>query len=251
MSLIALDRISRSYVLGEVTVHALREVSLKVEPGEALAIMGPSGSGKSTLLAILGCLDIPTTGRYRLLGHDVSSMSPAHLARIRCQNIGFVFQGFNLLPRLTALENVELPQMYLGATGPRGRRRKAAEMLARVGLGERLGHLPSQLSGGQQQRVAIARALVNSPGLILADEPTGALDSVTGGEIMDLLLEINQQGTAVVVVTHEADIAARLKRQLLLRDGRIERDELYSVPDINPPGKSQGITEPPQRQTVS
>ena len=220
MTLIALDGIGKRYDLGDVPVHALSGVSLTIAAGEAVAIMGPSGSGKSTLLGILGCLDSPTAGTYALAGEDVGALSRAQLAAVRCRRIGFVFQGFNLLPRLNALENVELPLAYAGVRS-RERRRKATAALARLGLGERLNHLPSQLSGGQQQRVAIARALVNDPDLILADEPTGALDTTTGQEILDLLNEINAGGTALVVVTHDAAVADRMRRTIALSDGRV------------------------------
>jgi putative ABC transport system ATP-binding protein len=223
VTLITLNGICKRYDLGDVPVHALSNVSLTVAEGEAVAIMGPSGSGKSTLLGILGCLDSPTAGSYTLAGEEVGRLSRAELAAVRCRRIGFVFQGFNLLPRLNALENVELPLAYAGVRS-RDRRRKAAESLARLGLGERLNHRPSQLSGGQQQRVAIARALVNDPDLILADEPTGALDTATGQEILDLLNEINSRGTALVIVTHDAAVADRMRRTIALADGRVRSD---------------------------
>jgi putative ABC transport system ATP-binding protein len=223
MPLIDLRGVGKRYDLGEVAVDALRDVSLTIEAGEAVAVMGPSGSGKSTLLGILGALDAPTVGSYRLGGEDLSGMSNTELAAVRCRRIGFVFQGFNLLPRLTAIENVELPLAYAGEA-PRQRRAKAADMLERVGLADRMRHRPSQLSGGQQQRVAIARALVNTPDLILADEPTGALDSATGAEILDLLLEFNREDKALCVVTHDPAIAGMMRRVISLRDGRIEAD---------------------------
>ena len=223
MALVVFDRISKRYDVGDIAVNALRDISLEISLGSSLAIMGPSGSGKSTLLGILGCLDTPTSGRYLLAGEDVARMSPAGLAELRCRRFGFVFQNFNLLPRLTALENVEMPLAYAGQR-QRARRFKATEMLKRVGLAERMTHYPSQLSGGQQQRVAIARALVNQPDLILADEPTGALDSATGQEILDLLDEVNAEGTTVVVVTHDKNVASAMRRTITLSDGCIGAD---------------------------
>jgi putative ABC transport system ATP-binding protein len=223
MALVRFRGISKRYNVGDFAVHALREVSLEIEAGEAVAIMGPSGSGKSTLLGILGCLDSPTGGSYALGGDEVGRMSAAALADLRCRRFGFVFQNFNLLPRLNALENVELPLAY-ARQRPRVRRAKAADMLRLVGLGDRMAHFPSQLSGGQQQRVAIARALVNDPALILADEPTGALDTATGREILDLLHEVNAKGTTVVVVTHDASVANAMRRTITLADGRIKSD---------------------------
>jgi putative ABC transport system ATP-binding protein len=221
--LIRLVRIGKRYGLGDVPIDALRDVSLSVNRGEAVAIMGPSGSGKSTLLSIMGCLDAPTTGGYLLDNVQVVGMSRARLAAIRSRHIGFVFQTFNLLARATALENVELPLAYAGHPARR-RRAVAAEMLERVGLADRRNHMPSQLSGGQQQRVAIARALANRPDLILADEPTGALDLSTGREVLDLLQQVNREGTTVVVVTHDRAVAARMQRVILLQDGQICRD---------------------------
>lgn len=223
MPLIVLDGIGKRYDVGEVAVDALRNVSLAIEPGETVAIMGASGSGKSTLLGLLGCLDAPTIGSYRLSGEEVGRMSAARLADVRCRRIGFVFQGFNLLPRLTAIENVELPLAYAEEPA-HSRRNKAGAMLKRVGLADRMNHFPSQLSGGQQQRVAIARALVNSPDLILADEPTGALDSATGREILDILGTINADGTALVIVTHDPGVASAMRRTLTLKDGSIDGD---------------------------
>jgi ABC-type lipoprotein export system ATPase subunit len=205
------------------TVHALRDVSLEIASGDFVAIMGASGSGKSTLMNILGCLDLPSSGTYHLAGEAVEGMEPDQLASVRNRRIGFVFQQFNLLPRTSALENVELPMVYSGVKAA-ARRERAVQALQRVGLGERMGHTPAELSGGQQQRVAIARALVNQPQLILADEPTGALDSQTSEDIMRLLTELNRQGMTVVLVTHEADIAGWARRKLVFKDGHIVQD---------------------------
>lgn len=223
MTVIALRGIGRSYQQGGQRIDALHAVSLVVEPGEAVAVMGPSGSGKSTLLGILGCLEPATQGEYWLEGQNVAWLSAARLADLRGRYLGFVFQSFNLLPRLTARENVELPLVYAGVP-PRQRRELAHEMLGRVGLAERMSHLPAQLSGGQQQRVAIARALVNRPRLILADEPTGALDSATGRDILALLRQVNAEGTALVVVTHDPAVARMMDRCIHLRDGRVLHD---------------------------
>jgi putative ABC transport system ATP-binding protein len=223
MALIEARGLTKVYAMGGQTVHALRGVSLDIEEGEFVAIMGASGSGKSTLMNILGCLDQPTEGSLRLAGEPVEGMQPDQLASIRNRRIGFVFQQFNLLPRTSALENVELPMVYAGVRAPE-RRARAMESLAKVGLAERANHTPAELSGGQQQRVAIARALVNKPQLILADEPTGALDSQTSEEIMRLLAELNAQGMTVVMVTHEHDIAAWARRRVVFRDGRIVED---------------------------
>jgi putative ABC transport system ATP-binding protein len=209
--------------MGGQTVHALRGVSLDIAEGDFVAIMGASGSGKSTLMNILGCLDKPSAGSYQLAGEAVDAMSADALASIRNRRIGFVFQQFNLLPRTSALENVELPMVYANVPPPE-RHQRALRSLQRVGLGERCDHTPAELSGGQQQRVAIARALVNNPQLILADEPTGALDSQTSEDIMLLLSELNAQGMTVVLVTHEADIAAWARRRLVFRDGRVLED---------------------------
>jgi len=213
----------KTYAMGDQTVHALRGVTLSIAAGEFVAIMGASGSGKSTLMNILGCLDLPTTGHYQLAGEAVDAMAQDQLASIRNRRIGFVFQQFNLLPRTSALENVELPMLYAGIKADE-RRSRAQAALARVGLAERSGHTPSELSGGQQQRVAIARALVNQPQFILADEPTGALDTQTSEDIMQLLTQLNAQGMTVVIVTHENDIAAWARRKLLFKDGQIVQD---------------------------
>jgi putative ABC transport system ATP-binding protein len=223
MALIKARDLTKTYVMGEQTVHALRGVSLAIEEGDFVAIMGTSGSGKSTLMNILGCLDQPTQGVYLLAGEEVEVMTQDQLASIRNRRIGFVFQQFNLLPRTSALENVELPMVYAGVSVAE-RRTKALAALERVGLAERGDHTPAELSGGQQQRVAIARALVNSPQLILADEPTGALDSQTSEDIMRLLAELNAQGMTVVIVTHESDIAAWARRKIVFKDGRVVED---------------------------
>jgi len=221
---IRLENIVKTYDLGEVQVHALRGVSLEIYPGEFVAVMGASGSGKSTLMNIIGCLDKPTRGHYFLDGKDVSGLTKRELAKIRSQKIGFVFQQFNLLSRTSALENVELPTIYAGVAIEE-RERRAREALQRVGLAEREGHFPSQLSGGQQQRVAIARALVNNPSLLLADEPTGNLDSRTSVEIMDIFQKLNDEhGLTVVIVTHETDIAQYAKRAMEFRDGKMKKD---------------------------
>ena len=223
LPLIEVQDLSRRYVMGDQTVHALRGVTLAIAQGEFVAIMGASGSGKSTLMNILGGLDQPSHGVYRLAGEPVQSMSADELASIRNRRIGFVFQQFNLLPRTSALENVELPMVYAGVRSAE-RRRRALEALRRVGLVERASHTPAELSGGQQQRVAIARALVNGPQLILADEPTGALDTHTSHDIMSLLADLNEQGMTVVLVTHERDIAAWAARRIVFRDGQVIED---------------------------
>lgn len=217
--------LTKHYVLGAETVRACQDVDLLIEKGEFVAIMGPSGSGKSTFMNMIGCLDTPTAGEYWLNGQPVSSLSDDQLARIRNREIGFVFQTFNLLPRATALHNVELPLIYAGV-GTKERRRRAAEKLDLVGLGDRMDHKPPEMSGGQRQRVAVARALVNEPALLLADEPTGNLDSVTSADVMRQLGELNEAGQTIVLVTHEHDIALHAKRQVHLKDGYIERDFL-------------------------
>ncbi len=219
--LINIQNMFKTYRMGENAVHALYGVSLTIGNGDFVAVMGASGSGKSTLLNILGCLDTPTSGTYLLDGVEVSRMSRAQLARIRNQKLGFVFQNFNLLSRTSALENVELPTFYNRRFPGRERRAHASRMLERVGLGNRADHTPAQLSGGQQQRVAIARALMNSPPVILADEPTGNLDTRSSVEIMTLFKQLNQEGITIVMVTHEEDIAACAKRRILMRDGQI------------------------------
>jgi len=225
MSLIRLRDVCKVYLLGEMKVEALREVSLTIEPGEYLAVMGPSGSGKSTLMNMLGCLDHPTSGSYLLDGEEVSKMSRDARARQRNRKIGFVFQNFNLLSRTSALENVELPLLYARQVSSRQRRRRAIEELGRVGLGDRMDHHPSQLSGGEQQRVAIARALVNEPAILMADEPTGNLDSRTSEEVIDVLGELNRQSEiTIILVTHNQDVARHTKRWLVLKDGRLVED---------------------------
>ena len=224
-NVIRTQQLVKTYVSGTNEVHALRGIDLTIDKGEFVAIMGASGSGKSTLMNLLGCLDTPTSGSYELDGVTVEGLGKDALADIRNQKIGFVFQGFNLLPRTTALENVELPMLYDRTGKVRDTKALATAALQRVGLGDRLDHQPSELSGGQQQRVAIARALVTEPALILADEPTGNLDSRTSVEVMALFQELNEQGITIVVVTHEPDIAAYTKRIVEVRDGRIRRDE--------------------------
>lgn len=237
MALIRASGICKTYVMGEQTVHALRGVSLDIAEGDFVAIMGASGSGKSTLMNILGCLDQPSEGAYWLADEEVEKMTQDQLASIRNRRIGFVFQQFNLLPRTSALENVELPMVYAGVK-PAARRALAIKALQRVGLEQRGDHTPSELSGGQQQRVAIARALVNSPQLILADEPTGALDSKTSEDIMRLLTELNLQGMTVVIVTHEPDIALWARRKMVFRDGQL-------VEDVRQPGRCEMAVEQP------
>jgi len=217
--------VTKVYQMGNVQVHALRGVSLRVREGELLTIMGPSGSGKSTLMNVLGCLDLPSEGSYLLHGQDVSRLTDRQLARIRNRQIGFVFQQFNLLPRTTALHQVEVPLLYAGA-GSRERRERAREALEAVGLGDRLHHRPDELSGGQQQRVAIARALVTRPSIIMADEPTGNLDTRSGEEVLRIFQQLNEQGITVIFVTHAPEIAAYSRRVVHVRDGLIEKDEM-------------------------
>ncbi len=236
MPLIAMRGVEKTYRMDGVSVQALRGVTLSIDPGEFVAIMGPSGSGKSTCMNILGCLDRPTAGTYLLEHTDVMSLDDAALARLRNRRLGFVFQSFNLLPRTPAIENVELPMLYCETPD---RRQRALAALDAVGLRQRAGHMPTQLSGGEQQRVAIARALVNSPSIILADEPTGNLDSTPAGEIMGVLERLSGQGITIVLVTHEADIAAHARRLVQFKDGRIVRDgptRTLLVPVGPPPG---------------
>ena len=223
-SVIRVEKLVKEYVMGGETVHALRGIDLEVKRNEYVAVMGPSGSGKSTFMNVIGCLDLPSSGHYWLNGQAVERLDETALARIRNREIGFVFQSFHLLPRATALENVQLPLLYAGV-GSAQRKERAAAMLERVGLGGRMDHRPNQLSGGQRQRVAIARALVTEPALLLADEPTGALDTRTGEEIMALFQELHSRGQTLMVVTHEPDIADHAHRKILLRDGNVERDE--------------------------
>jgi putative ABC transport system ATP-binding protein len=220
--MIEIRDITKVYRMGEEEVHALDGVSLQVDPGDWLAIMGPSGSGKSTLMNVIGCLDQPTSGSYKLDDREVGHMNDEQLAAVRNRKIGFVFQTFNLLPRTTALQNVELPLVYAGA---KGRRARAVAALERVGLGDRLNHRPNELSGGQQQRVAIARALINEPAIILADEPTGNLDSHSGAEIMEIFHQLHAQGMTIVMVTHDQNIGNQCKRIVCILDGRITSDE--------------------------
>ena len=222
---IRIRELAREYRMGEERILALQGVTLDIRRNEYVAIMGPSGSGKSTLMNVLGCLDTPTGGEYWLNGQEVSRLSDDELARVRNREIGFVFQTFNLLPRATALHNVELPLVYAGVRA-RERRERAAAALTRVGLEQRMDHRPNELSGGQRQRVAIARALVNEPSILLADEPTGNLDSVTSEEIMRVFAGLHAAGQTVIMVTHEADIAAHAERVIVLRDGRVESDRL-------------------------
>jgi len=225
LPVIQVEDVHKYYDLGETKVHALRGVNLTIEPGEFVAIMGSSGSGKSTFMNMLGCLDKPSSGKYLLEGTNVAQLDKKQLAEIRNRKLGFVFQGFNLLSRTTALENVELPTLY-ARLDKAARQARAREVLEMVGLGDRLDHFPSQLSGGQQQRVAIARALVNRPAILLADEPTGNLDSRTSVEIMQIFQTLNDTGLTIVLVTHEPDIAQYAKRIVVFRDGKIRRDEL-------------------------
>ncbi len=223
--IIRIRDLTRHYEMGTETVQALRGVSLDIGRNEYVAIMGPSGSGKSTMMNMIGCLDTPTGGEYWLNGQEVSQLSDDQLARVRNKEIGFVFQTFNLLPRATSLHNVELPLVYAGVSA-KERRNRASAALRRVGLGDRMDHRPNELSGGQRQRVAIARALVNEPSILLADEPTGNLDSTTSEEIMQVFGELHRQGQTIIMVTHEADIAAHAERTVVLRDGRVETDRV-------------------------
>jgi putative ABC transport system ATP-binding protein len=220
--------LKKEYQLGAETVYALRGVDMQIQRNEIVAIMGPSGSGKSTLLNLIGCLDTPTSGQYWLGGEEVSELDDNDLARIRNRQIGFVFQTFNLLPRTTALHNVELPLIYSG-TSAKERHRRAREALDAVGLADRMTHQPNELSGGERQRVAIARALVNQPSLVLADEPTGNLDSQTSAEIMEILVQLHERGETILLVTHERDIAAYAERLITLRDGTVEKDERHTI----------------------
>jgi len=222
--IVRLDSVSKVYHMGTQNVNALVEVSVSFEPGSFTAIMGPSGSGKSTMLNLLGCLDRPTRGKYFLGGHDVSDLDDNELSAIRLRRLGFVFQSFNLIPQLTVAENIELPLYYLGWDADESRHR-AEELAEMVGLGDRLEHRPTELSGGQQQRVAVARSLANDPAVILADEPTGNLDSTTGAQIMDLMAELNQQGKTIIMVTHETHIAVYARRRVHMLDGRVEAIE--------------------------
>ncbi|WP_069650329.1 ABC transporter ATP-binding protein [Caloranaerobacter ferrireducens] len=221
--MIKLEGLTKIYKMGDISVTALKDVSFSIEKEEFVAIMGPSGSGKSTLMNIIGCLDKPTKGKYVLDGVSIQGLNDDELASIRNKKIGFVFQAFNLLPRTTALKNVELPMMYAGVPA-KERRKRAIELLEKVGLGDRIDHKPNELSGGQRQRVAIARALVNNPAIILADEPTGNLDTKSGEEIMDIFKNLNEEGVTIIIVTHEADIAQKAKRVVTFRDGVVVED---------------------------
>jgi putative ABC transport system ATP-binding protein len=235
MSLINIEHISKMYKVGTEEVHAIRDISVRIEKNEYVAIMGPSGSGKSTLMNMIGCLDSPTSGLYQLNNNNVSQMSDNDLAKVRNKEIGFVFQTFNLLPRSDALHNVELPLIYAGI-GKHERKERAREALIKVGLGDRIHHKPNELSGGQRQRVAVARALVTNPSIILADEPTGNLDSKTGDEIMILFNEIHAQGNTIILVTHEEYIAEHAARIVRIKDGLVEKDEIVrqrAVPNKN------------------
>ncbi len=248
MPLIEVSGLSRHYTMGAETVRALDDVTLSIEEGEFVAVMGPSGSGKSTFMNVIGCLDRPTAGRYHLAGEEVSRLDASELAGVRNRRIGFVFQQFNLLQRASALANVELPLIY-GGVAPADRHRRASEALDRVGLGDRGHHLPLELSGGQQQRVAIARALVNTPSVLLADEPTGALDTLTSLEIMAVFAALNRQGVTVLIVTHEEEIARFVRRVIRFRDGRLVDDIRQEAADIDTEladwrGRAQGRNAP-------
>ena len=229
MSLIETVDLWKTYVMGGEEIHALQGVSIAIDPGEYVAIMGPSGSGKSTLMNLIGCLDTPTRGTYRLNGKSVDQMNDDELAHIRNEEIGFVFQTFNLLPRATALHNVELPMVYAGMTSSQ-RETRAKEVLSMVELEDRMTHRPNELSGGQRQRVAIARALVNSPSILLADEPTGNLDTKTGDEIISLFGRLHKDGNTIILITHEADVAGHADRVVQIRDGRVEQDRPSEKP---------------------
>jgi putative ABC transport system ATP-binding protein len=231
-SLIATSRLSRRYPIGDIDVDALIDISFCVEQGEAVAIMGPSGSGKSTLLNVLGCLDAPSSGSYMLDGTDVSSLSMSQMAALRRQQFGFVFQNFNLLARATAFENIELPLIYAGGCSRAARHERVTQLLELVGLDDRAQHLPSQLSGGQQQRVAIARALANKPKIIMADEPTGALDTAVSQTIMTMLQEINASGVTLLLVTHDPEVATAMRRIVTLKDGRVISDASSTVGQV-------------------
>lgn len=226
--LFRVENITKVYKMGDAAVWALRGVSFEIRPGEYVAIMGPSGSGKSTLMHIIGCLDRPTSGSFFLRGRDVSTLSEDELAEVRNSDIGFVFQSFNLIPGISVLENVEMPLLYARNVLPAQRRQRAMEALELVGLKERVNHKPSEISGGQRQRVAIARALINRPAIILADEPTGNLDSNTGAEIMGLFADLNRRGNTIVLVTHEREVAEHASRIIHIRDGRVEKTEIRS-----------------------
>jgi putative ABC transport system ATP-binding protein len=228
MSMISMKRIAKNYEMGEAMVHALKEIDLEVEPGEFISIVGPSGSGKSTLMNLIGCLDRPSAGEYHLDGEKVSELNDDELAHIRNKKIGFVFQTFNLLPRTNCLHNVELPLLY-SSVARKEREKRALDLLTRVGLAERVYHNPNELSGGERQRVAIARALVNDPGIVLADEPTGNLDSKTGSEIMAIFTELNKEGKTIVLVTHERYIADYSHRIITLRDGEVVSEDAGSL----------------------
>ncbi len=250
MALIETHKLTRLYELGGETVHALEGVSLSIEAGDFVAVMGPSGSGKSTFMNVIGCLDRPTSGTYKLDGETISALGGDALAAVRNRKIGFVFQQFHLLDRLDALSNVELPMLYAGEDRSR-RREKAEAALRRVGLGERIHHRPTQLSGGQQQRVAVARALVNNPKMLLADEPTGALDSRTSVEIMALFQELNRDGTTVVMVTHEPDVARYASRLIRFRDGHVLSDTRQAPSDAAAELAALQADAPPREEAVA